>query len=74
MKADGRQELHAGCLLGLFFDPQDRGDMFFLNIVLTFSELHGDISQKIEVFITTALGTPNPASLYGVVQKTGSLN
>jgi hypothetical protein len=24
--------LHAGFLLGLFFDPEDRGDMFFRNV------------------------------------------
>jgi hypothetical protein len=28
MKAGGKQNFHAGFLLGLFFDPEDRGLMF----------------------------------------------
>jgi hypothetical protein len=46
----------AGFFLGLFFDPENGGDMFFL---LTFNGLHGAISQKIELFITAAVGTSN---------------
>jgi hypothetical protein len=41
--------LHAGFLLGLFFDPEDGGDMLYL---LTFNGPHGVISQEIELFIT----------------------
>jgi hypothetical protein len=37
-------------LLGIFFCPEDGGDMF----------LHSVISQKIELFITTAGRTANP--------------
>jgi hypothetical protein len=41
---------HAGFLLGLFFNPEDGGDMFFRNVGLTFNGLHGLISQKIKLF------------------------
>jgi hypothetical protein len=34
---------------------------FPLRSRLTFNELHGIISQKIEIFIATALRPPNPA-------------
>jgi hypothetical protein len=37
-------------LLGLFFDPEDGGDMFLRNV-----GLHGGISQKTVPFITTAV-------------------
>jgi hypothetical protein len=37
---------HAGFLLGLFFDPEDEGDVPPKR-PLTYSGLHGDISQKI---------------------------
>jgi hypothetical protein len=53
---------HAGFLLGLFFDPEDGGDMFLQN-VLTFNGLHGVIFQKIELFINTAVRTSNPADV-----------
>jgi hypothetical protein len=43
----------AGFLLGIF-DPEDGGDM------LTFNGLHGVISQKIVLFITTAVRTSDP--------------
>jgi hypothetical protein len=46
-------------LLGLFFDPEDGGDMFPKRR-LTFNGLHGVISQKIVLFITTAVRTSNP--------------
>jgi hypothetical protein len=52
--------LHAGFLLGLYFDPEDEGDMFPAKCLLTFNGLHGVISQKIELFITTAVGPSNP--------------
>jgi hypothetical protein len=51
----------AGFLLGLFFDPEDRGDVPPKRL-LTFKGLHSVISQKIELFITTAVGTSNPTS------------
>jgi hypothetical protein len=37
---------HAGFLLGLFFDPEDGGDMFLRNVRMTFNGLHGVISQN----------------------------
>jgi hypothetical protein len=44
VKADGK--------LGLFFGPEDGGNTF-----LTLNGLHGVISLKIELFITTAVTT-----------------
>jgi hypothetical protein len=41
---------HAGCLLGLFFDPEDEGDMFLRNVNLLYKELRGVMSQMIELF------------------------
>jgi hypothetical protein len=40
-------------LLGLFFDTDDGGDMSLRNV----GGLHGVISQKTEIFITTAVRT-----------------
>jgi hypothetical protein len=34
MKSDGKQSLHAGFLLDLFFDPEIGGDMFLRNVSL----------------------------------------
>jgi hypothetical protein len=50
--------LHASFLLGLYFYPEDGGDMFLLNKI--FNGLHGVITQKIEFFITTAVRISNP--------------
>jgi hypothetical protein len=47
--------LHAGFLLGLFFDPEDRGDMLLRNI----GRLSTDYT-KIELFIITAVRTSHP--------------
>jgi hypothetical protein len=51
--------LHAGFLLGLFFDPEDGGSIFIPKRPLTFNGLHGVISQKIYLFIITAGRTSN---------------
>jgi hypothetical protein len=32
VKADGKAEALAGYFLGLFFDPEDGGDMFLRNV------------------------------------------
>jgi hypothetical protein len=48
--------IHAGFLRGMFFDPEDRGD----RCSLTFNGLRGVISQKIELFIATAVRTSDP--------------
>jgi hypothetical protein len=40
--------LHAGLLLGLFFEPDGGGGNMFLRNV---NELYGIISQKIELFL-----------------------
>jgi hypothetical protein len=37
---------HSGLLLGLFFNPEDGGDMFLRNVVLTLNGLHGVISRN----------------------------
>jgi hypothetical protein len=38
--------------------PEDGGDM---KRHLTFNRLHGVIFQKVKLFITTAVRTPNPS-------------
>jgi hypothetical protein len=43
--------LHAGFLLGLFFDPEDGGDVSPKQ-QLTYNALHDVISQKTEVLIS----------------------
>jgi hypothetical protein len=50
---------HAGFLLGLFFDPEDGGDVTPKRR-LTLNGLHDVIPQKIVLFITTAVRTSNP--------------
>jgi hypothetical protein len=55
-KPEGRSTcylLHIGFLLGLFFDPEDGGDMFPRNVGLFFNWLHSVISQKIKLFRST---------------------
>jgi hypothetical protein len=42
---------HAGFLLGLFFDPENRGNMVPPNRRLTDTGLHGVISQKVELIM-----------------------
>jgi hypothetical protein len=44
---------HSGFLLGLLFNPEDGGDMFFG------TGLPGVVFQKVELFITTAVRTSN---------------
>jgi hypothetical protein len=51
---------HAGCLLGFFFDPGDRSDMFLLNVGALSTYY---IFQKIEFFIITAVRTTKPITL-----------
>jgi hypothetical protein len=45
--------LHTGFLLGLFFNPEDGGNIFSPKRLLTFRRLHGVIFQKIKLFILT---------------------
>jgi hypothetical protein len=53
--------LHADILLGLFFDPEDGGNVH-LNHQLTFNAIHGFISQKTALLITSAVKTLNPTN------------
>jgi hypothetical protein len=48
-------------LLGLFFNPEDGGDIFFPKQRLAFNGLHSVISQKTELFIITAVRASHPA-------------
>jgi hypothetical protein len=60
-------------LLGLFFEPEDGSDVP-LKLRLTFNGLHGIISKKIVLFITTAVRTLNPSRgfiIYTVFQILG---
>jgi hypothetical protein len=52
--------LQADFLLGLFVDPEDGTDLFLRNVAWIICELHGVISQKIELFITTVIRSSNP--------------
>jgi hypothetical protein len=49
-------QIHAGFMLGLLFDHEDVP----LKHQLTFTRLHGVISQKTEFFIVTDVRTSNP--------------
>jgi hypothetical protein len=51
--------LSDGSFLGLFLRPEDRGDIDSKRR-LTLNRLHGIISQKIVLFIITAVRTSNP--------------
>jgi hypothetical protein len=55
--------LHAGFLFGLFFDPENGGDVPPKSH-LTFTGLRGIMSQKIELFIRIRL-----ISMYEYIQK-----
>jgi hypothetical protein len=56
----GSKLSQAGFLLGLFLNPEDGGDVPPKRR-LTFNRLNGVISQKIVLFITTAVNISNPA-------------
>jgi hypothetical protein len=49
-----------GFLIGIFFDPEDGGDMFLYNDGWLSTDYMRDISQKTELFITTGVRTSNP--------------
>jgi hypothetical protein len=49
-----------GFLRSLFFDFEEGGNMFSSKRRLTFNELHGDISPKTALSITTAARVSNP--------------
>jgi hypothetical protein len=51
---------HVGFFLGLFFHPEDGGDIHHQNVCLVFKGLHAVISQKIELFTTTAVRISYP--------------
>jgi hypothetical protein len=43
---------HSGLLFEVFFDPENRGDVFHHNTGLVCNRLHSVISQKTELFST----------------------
>jgi hypothetical protein len=47
--------LHAGFLLGLFFDPEDGGNMLLRKAGWLSTDLHGAISQKSKLLKTPLL-------------------
>jgi hypothetical protein len=49
-----------GFLLGLFFEPEEDRDVFLKDVRYNFNRLHGVISQKVQLFITTAVRNTNP--------------
>jgi hypothetical protein len=54
-------QLYAGVMLGLLFDHEDERHLYVpLEHLLTFTRLHGAISQKTELFIVTIMRTLNP--------------
>jgi hypothetical protein len=55
----------------LFFDPEDGGYMFLRNVRYNY-RLHGVISQKMILFITTAVKTSNPTYTYMSVMSENS--
>jgi hypothetical protein len=56
--------LHAGSLLTLFLSPEDGRDIFLRN----FNRVHCVISQKIELFTTTAERTSSPTVVPSAIQ------
>jgi hypothetical protein len=63
-----RFHIHAGILLGLFFDPEDGSDVPPTRR-LTFFGLDGIISQNVALSITTAVRISNPTTVSSVSRK-----
>jgi hypothetical protein len=51
-------------LFGLFFDPEYGGNMPFQKGRWALNGLCGDMFQKTELFVITAVGTSNPTTFY----------
>jgi hypothetical protein len=62
-KKGGCYPLHVGFLLGLFFDPEDGGEM------LTFSGIHGIVFQKTELFMKATFSLESFVPTYHVLQN-----
>jgi hypothetical protein len=58
--------LHAGFLLGLIFNPEDGGRYIPPKRELAFNGVHGVISQKMELFKSTAVRTSNSETTFDV--------
>jgi hypothetical protein len=56
-----------GFLLGLLFNPQNGGNIFFRNIIL--SDLHGVHTQKIIIFTVIAIRSSKSRGLNLAVAK-----
>jgi hypothetical protein len=62
-------QLYAGVMLGLLFDHEDERHSYVpLEHLLTFTRLHGAISQKTELFIVTDMRTSNPRNTASKLQ------
>jgi hypothetical protein len=57
-------DIDTGFLLSVFFDLKDGGDMFPPKRLLTFNGLREVLSQKTELFITTAVRTSDLTFVY----------
>jgi hypothetical protein len=68
VKADGTC-FHAGFLLGLFFRPWRWRRYVPLKLLLTPNGLHGLISQKMVLLVTSAVRTSNPTWSEGSLPK-----
>jgi hypothetical protein len=66
--------LHAGFLLDLLFALEDGGNMFLRKICCLSTYCTHVISQKTELFITTAVKTSNPTSLQNSWETGHDLN
>jgi hypothetical protein len=58
---EDKEQLRSGqqAGIGLPVNPEDGSDILFATLRLTCAGLHGIVSQKVEIFITTTVRTSN---------------